>query len=184
MPGCVTFCGLLCLQRKFWIQMSKGVRLFYFLDCAANSLNRYKIWTGRKKDYLNMFYMAGLRIILGIVIVKKMNEKGTKWVKFYLNVWFFIFWRIRRLGGFLLASFLGGFGLYTKSPGRFSPFPKGAVGLKLRQGKVSIQSIRKQIRKIFRWTLPLAVYWRRKMEPTRFDCMQTSVHQAFSSPIQ
>ena len=58
--------------------MSKGVRLFYFPDCAANSLNRYKISIGRKKDYLNMFCMAGLHIILGIVIGNKMNEKGTK----------------------------------------------------------------------------------------------------------
>ena len=164
--------------------MSKGVRLFYFPDYTANSLNRYKIWIGRKKDYLNMFCMAGLRIILGIVIVNKMNEKGTKWVKFYLSVWFFIFWRIRRLGGFLLASFLGGLGLCTRSPGRFSPFPKGAVSLKLRQGKVSTQSIQKQISKVFRWTLPLAVCWRRKTEPTRFGYRQRLVHQAFSSPIQ
>ena len=64
--------------------MSKGVRLFYFPDCSANSLNRYKIWIGRKKDYLNMFRTAGLRIILGIVIVNKVYEKGTKRVKFYL----------------------------------------------------------------------------------------------------
>ena len=58
--------------------MSKGLRLFYFPDCTANSLNRYKIWIGRKNDYLNMVCVAGLSIILGIVIVNKMNEKGTK----------------------------------------------------------------------------------------------------------
>ena len=61
--------------------MSKGVRLFYFPDCTPNSLNQYKIWIGRKTDYLNMACVAGLNIILAIIIINKMYEKGTKWVK-------------------------------------------------------------------------------------------------------
>ena len=78
MPGCATFFGLPCLQRKFWVQMSKGVRLFYFPDCTANSLTRYRIWVGRKKNYLNMICMAGLSVILKMVIVNKIYEKGAK----------------------------------------------------------------------------------------------------------
>ena len=77
-----------------------------------------------------MVRTAGLRIILGIVIVNKVYEKGTKRVKFYLWIRFVnIFWRIRRLGGFLLGSFLGDLALCTRSPSRFSPLPEGAIGL-------------------------------------------------------
>ena len=58
--------------------MSKGVRVFYFPNCMANSLNRHKIRIGRKSDYLNVVCTAGLSVILGIIIVNKMYEKGTK----------------------------------------------------------------------------------------------------------
>ena len=164
--------------------MSKGVRLFYFPDCTVNSLNRYRIWVGRKKNYLNMICMAGLSVILKIVIVNNMYEKGTKWVKFYLSIWFLLLRQVRRLGGFLLSRLLGGLGFYTRSTGRFSPFPERVVGLKLRQRKVSRQSIRKQISKVCTSTLPPTVYWRRKTEPNRFGCMQRSVHQASSLHIR
>ena len=58
--------------------MSKGVRLFYFPDCTASSLNLHKVRVGRKKNYLNMICMAGLSVILKMVIVNKIYEKGAK----------------------------------------------------------------------------------------------------------
>ena len=58
--------------------MSKGVRLFYFPDCTASSLNRHRVRVGRKKNYLNMICMAGFSIILKMIIVNKMYKKGAK----------------------------------------------------------------------------------------------------------
>ena len=58
--------------------MSKGVRVFYFPNCMANSLNRHKIGIGRKSDYLNVVRTAGLIVILGIVIVNKVYGKLIK----------------------------------------------------------------------------------------------------------
>ena len=77
-----------------------------------------------------MVRTAGLRIILGIVIVNKVYEKGTKRVKFYLWIRFVnIFWWIRRLIGFLIGSFLGDLALCTRSPSRFIPLPEGTIVL-------------------------------------------------------
>ena len=58
--------------------MSKGVRLFYFPNCTASPLNRHRVRVRRKKNYLNMICMAGLSIILKMVIVNKIYEKGAK----------------------------------------------------------------------------------------------------------
>ena len=77
-----------------------------------------------------MVRTADLCIILIIVIVNNMYEKGAKGVKFYLLIRFVnVFWRIRRLGGFLLGSFLGNLALCTRSPSRFTPLPEGTIGL-------------------------------------------------------
>ena len=67
-----------------------------------------------------MVRMAGLRIILGKVIVNKMYEKGTKRVKFYLLIRIFnIFGRISSFAGLLLGCFLDSFALGTRNSGRF-----------------------------------------------------------------
>ena len=77
-PGCATPFGLLCLQRKFLIPMSNRVRAFHFSNCTAKSLNRHKFRVRRKTNYLNMICMAGLSVILKMVIVNKIYEKGAK----------------------------------------------------------------------------------------------------------
>ena len=55
--------------------MSKRVRVFYSLNGTAKSLNRHDVRIGGKRDYLYKVRTAGLRIILGIVIVNKVYEK-------------------------------------------------------------------------------------------------------------
>ena len=80
----------------------------------ARDLNR------GNRDYLNMVRTADLHIILMIVIVNKMYEKGAKGVKFDLLIRFFsIFGRISSFAGFLLGCFLGSFALGTRSSVRF-----------------------------------------------------------------
>ena len=113
--------------------MSKWVRAFYFPNCTTKFLGRHVIWTGGKGDYLNMISVAGFRIILVIVIVNKVYEKGAKGVKFYLLIRFLdIFGRISRLASFLFGRFLYDFAFGMRSPCRFVwsfPFLEGAIGL-------------------------------------------------------
>ena len=67
-----------------------------------------------------MVCTADLRIILIIVIVNKMYEKGAKGVKFYLLIRIFnIFGRISSFAGLLLGCFLDSFALGTRNSGRF-----------------------------------------------------------------
>ena len=67
-----------------------------------------------------MVRTADLRIILMIVIVNKMYEKGAKGVKFYLVFRFNgILRRIRGLGSFLLACPLYDFAFRALSSHRF-----------------------------------------------------------------
>ena len=67
-----------------------------------------------------MVRTADLRIILIIVIVNKMYEKGAKGVKFYLLIRIFnIFGWISSFAGLLLGCSLYNFALGTRSPCRF-----------------------------------------------------------------
>ena len=67
-----------------------------------------------------MISAVGFRIILVIVIVNKVYEKGAKGVKFYLLIRIFnIFGRISSFAGLLLGCSLYNFALGTRSPCRF-----------------------------------------------------------------
>ena len=80
-----------------------------------------------------MICTAGLRIILGVIIINKVYKIEDKGIKLYLfSRVTDIFWRFRRLSSFLLGSSLGDLALDTRSLGRFFlrfPFPEGVVGL-------------------------------------------------------
>ena len=67
-----------------------------------------------------MISAAGFRIILVIVIVNKVYEKGAKGDKFYLLIRFLdIFGQVSTLAGFLFGRFLYDFAFCTRGPCRF-----------------------------------------------------------------
>ena len=82
----------------------------------------HRVWTRGKGNYLYIISLAALHVLLISIIVHEMHEKGTKWVKFYLNFRFIrvvIQFHTDAFRCFPLCGFLDGFGFRAGSFCRF-----------------------------------------------------------------
>ena len=118
------------------------MRKAYFPDCLTGFLCWHRVWTGGKGNYLYIISLAAFYVLLIKIIVNEVHEKGSKWVKFYLNFWIigiFIKFHVDPVSRFPLWGTLDGFGFGTGWLCRFIcgfPLLEGIITLFIHKQKV------------------------------------------------